>query len=256
MGFALNETSPMQSSQLSVVIPAFNEEGSIGRLIKRLDQVLTLRNITYEIIVIDDNSTDATYPIVKDLSADYPVRVYRKRGSQGKAISLLEGFGYAQNELIAHIDADLQYPPEALPYMVDKINQGYDIVIGNRTEQQTSFLRKILSHAFHLAFVRWLHGLDYDTQSGLKLFRRKLLSDLHLKPTAWTFDLEFLLQARHYAYKITNYDIVYRARLADKSKISALKASFEIGLNALRLKFRTIQPRSIPQPTFYNSYYA
>ena len=91
----------MPFHKLSVVIPAFNEAGSIAELIRRIDQVLTLRSIAYEIIVIDDRSTDATYSIAKRLSAAYPVRVFHKQAAQGKAISLLEGFVYARYDATA-----------------------------------------------------------------------------------------------------------------------------------------------------------
>src|SRR3989344_1287876 len=116
----------MSAPRVSVVIPTLNEEGNIRSLIERLDRVFLLNRISYELIFIDDHSSDATREIIRKLAATHPVCCYLKKGLRGKAFSLLEGFQRAQGELIAIIDADLQYPPEAIPQMVRAIDEGAD----------------------------------------------------------------------------------------------------------------------------------
>ena len=226
----------MKSNNISIIIPVWNEAGNVQILVERLDRALRAENISYELIFIDDRSTDRTKDILRTLAQKYPISVYSKKGERGKAQSLLEGFTHARYDLIGIIDADLQYPPEALPKMLEKIDDGVDIVVANRKEHQVSFRRKILSHAFLFFFGRFLHGLNCDVQSGLKVFRKEIIERIKLHPSPWTFDLEFLVKARNAGYKIGNLDITFHKRHSGKPKIGLIEASVEIGLAALKLK--------------------
>src|ERR1700722_16975101 len=102
---------------ISIIIPTLNESGNIGRLIERIDTVLSYQHISYEIIVVDDHSTDTTRAVVKRLSGRFPVILKTKQGNPGKAQSLIEGFTYAKYDIVCMIDADLQYDPEVIPSM-------------------------------------------------------------------------------------------------------------------------------------------
>src|SRR3990167_4933468 len=191
----------------------------------------------YEAIIVDDFSTDATREVAANLAERFPVRFVSKTGQPGKARSLLQGFHAARYGLVAMIDADLQYAPEYLPGMVRKIDEGWDIVVGNRKIHKESLRRRILSRGFSFFFIRLLHGLNLDTQSGLKVFKKSILKEIALHPTSWTFDLEFLIKARDAGHRITTIDIVFEGRRAGKSKINLFSASVEIGLNAVKNKF-------------------
>ncbi len=157
-------------------------------------------------------------------------------GKKGKAYSLLEGFSKAKYNILCMIDADLQYSPKYIPQMIKKIEKGADIVVSDRKEYIAGRVRKISSNIFHLVFVKTLHSLPYDTQSGLKILKKSVLNHITLNPSPWTFDLEFLLKAHHAGYKIDTLDITFNERLTGNSKINLLKSSLEIGLSALKLK--------------------
>ncbi len=227
----------MKKIGISVVVPAFNEEGTIADLIKRVHAQLSDRYL-YEILIINDNSTDTTASVVTSFSPTYCVRLLTKPQNipQGKAECLLYGFSQAQYELICMIDGDLQYPPEALPEMISKIEQGADVVVANRVDVQTSFMRVVTSKFFRFFFARVLHGLTCDVQSGLKVFKKEIIERISIKPTRWTFDLEFLTHARSAGYIIDTVTITFEERLAGVTKINVLKASYEIGINALKLR--------------------
>ncbi len=244
----------MPDRRLSVIIPTLNERGNIGALVERLSRALGDSGLIWEAIFIDDHSTDGTYQALERLARSEPsVRHFLKQGKRGKAYSLLEGFEQARYEYVAILDADLQYPPEALPGMVDKLDTGHaDIVVANRSTLETSYLRRFLSRVFKGVFSQFLHGLDCDVQSGLKVFRRKILREVRLDPTPWTFDLEFLLSARNYGYVITTVDIAFAERIKGESKIHFLKAIWEIGWNALMLRFKGRPPLLI-SPGSYDS---
>ncbi len=235
----------MQWERISVLVPTLNEEGNVADLVRRLDGALREKAIEYEIIFIDDHSKDGTRDEVLKLRDSYPVFFFSKKGARGKAYSILEGFQYARFETIVMIDADLQYPPEALPEMAEKLHRGYDIVVANRIERETSIFRKILSRGFALVFSRFLHGLDVDVQSGMKVFRARIAKEVSIAPDPWTFDLEFLLAARNYGYVIGGHPIFFAERKSGESKIVFWKAIREIGWNAVKLRFRGRSPLHI-----------
>jgi glycosyltransferase involved in cell wall biosynthesis len=180
---------PQLPHRISIVVPTLNEEGNVALLIKRIDNALAAK-LSYEVIFIDDHSTDDTVKIIRQHTGEYPVHVFTKNARTGKAQSLLEGFDKVRYELIATIDADLQYAPEEIPHMVEKLlENNADLVQSRRTiRHETGFLRNLGSRVFNLFFIRFLHGLDLDTQSALKVFHRRILSKARLPgPLIWSF---------------------------------------------------------------------
>jgi len=223
--------------KISIVIPTLNEEGNILPLIKRIDAILASQKVVYEIIIVDDNSTDSTKSLVTSVLNKYPIKLFLKKGISGKAQSLLEGFSYAKYALVAMIDADLQYPPESLIEMIEKIDEGNDIVVANRRNFHGNFARKVISKSFSLIFCKLLHGISVDVQSGLKVFKKSVLHKVNLKLTSWTFDLEFLVRAREMKFTIGSVDIDFIKRTSGEPKINLLQASYEIGKHAVKAKF-------------------
>lgn len=228
---------------VSIVVPVWNEDASVQELVERTSSILKKHKISYEIIFVDDHSTDKTTNILNDLAKKYPIRILTKKGPRGKAQSLLEGFSAAQFDIISMIDADLQYPPEALPNMIQKLENA-DIVVANRKDQKVSPIRRVLSSGFRFIFTNLLHRLPVDAQSGMKVFRKEILDRVELSPTQWSFDLEFLLKSRDAGYRITDHDIVFDARKNGSAKINLLKATTEIGLSSMKLVNR--KHREIP----------
>lgn len=229
------------------MIPVWNEEKNVWALTERLDLALRGQKIDYELIFIDDHSTDKTCQIIKSLAKRYPLSHYLKKGNKGKAHSLLEGFTYARYNLIGVIDGDLQYPPEAIPQMMAKIKAGADIVVANRQHYQDSRFRKILSKGFRLGFGKFVFGLNHDIQAGLKVFKKEVLGVVELQlASGWAFDLEFLHKANEAGFKIENQDIVFHPRAQGRSKVKFLKTAWELGVSALQLRTKRIGPQHIP----------
>jgi glycosyltransferase involved in cell wall biosynthesis len=221
---------------LSVIVPTLNEIDSMPLLFDRINETLTSALIPYEIVVVDDHSTDGTAEYVAQADPKYNARLITKIGERGKSFSLLEGFAAAKYELICMIDGDLQYPPEAIKLMYHKLQYlEADIVLTNRAVNSTSKLRQLSSFVFNLLFTRLLFGINYDTQSGLKLFRRDVLRHMSLSPSPWTFDLEFIVRALENDYVITSQDIVFSERLAGQPKIKMINGTIEIASGALKL---------------------
>ena len=226
----------MSKERISVVVAIYNEADSLEEPFSRIDT--SLKGYTYEVVVIDDHSADDSYTITKRLAKKYPIVLHYKQGERGKAYSLLEGFATAKYEVIAMIDGDLQYPPEAIPAMVEQIsNDESDVVVANRRDSETHILRKAATGIYKTVFGRWLWGFDVDIQSGLKVFRNDLLSRLTLNPTSgWAFDLEFLIQARDAGQRITSEDIIFAKREAGETKINLISDSAKIASSAIKLR--------------------
>lgn len=220
---------------ISIIIPTWNEEKNVALLVKRLHRALSQHQISYELIFVDDHSTDRTIASLKILKRQYPIALYMKQGQKGKAQSLLEGFTKAKYSVIGMIDADLQYPPEAIPEMIAKLGEA-DIVVAERKEFQAGILRRVISRAFLQIFGKTLHKLDVDVQSGLKVFKKDILKHIALYPTPWTFDMDFLVKARLAGYTLASVPISFHARHGGRAKINLLRASYEIGMRAIKLK--------------------
>ena len=224
---------------ISIIIPVLNEHENIGELVQRIIHTMVLTRYRFEIVFINDHSTDNTRKTIESFAKEYPIRVYNKKGVLGKAQSILEGVSRAKYELICMIDGDLQYPPEAIRLMMKKIEAGNDVVVARRKDLHTSLKRKIASKAFNYVFCKLLHRLNYDVQSGLKLFKKEILERVTIKPFSWSFDLEFLLTARAAGYKLSETDIVFEKRFKGKSKINLVRASLQIATSAVLLKLNT-----------------
>ena len=241
----MNETNKTKQS-VSVIVPIYNEYKNIPQLIARLSHSLTKTGMPYEIIFVDDRSTDGTRELLKKYADNKQIFVMGKQGTAGKAYSLFEGFAKARGTVIAMIDADLQYPPEEIPQMV-KLLDNADVVVTDRKEYSGSFTRKIVSRSFRMLFGTFLFGLRHDIQSGLKVFKRQVIQTVKFLPSSgWTFDLEFLYRAKEAGFIIANHPITFHLRKNGNSKVGLVKNSWEIGSHALSLRLSRIAPQHIP----------
>ncbi len=167
---------------LSLVIPVYNEADNLQPLCQRIHETLTSTNWTYEVVMIDDGSTDDSAQILTRLHAEDPhVKVLRFRRNFGQTAALAAGFAYAHGEVIVSLDGDLQNDPLDIPRLVAKLNEGYDLVSGWRINRQEPFLRRRLPSQV----ANWLISLTtrvklHDYGCTLKAFRRDLAKELKL----------------------------------------------------------------------------
>lgn len=227
---------------LSVIIPIRNEFDNLLELFVRIESVLE-GIIPFEIIVIDDFSSDKTGLAKQFFARNFPVRIYKKKGERGRAFSILEGISYAEGMYIAVIDADLQYPPEILPEMLNKIGEGYDIVIGNRISDTLS-LQNIFFRFHRRIIGSHFHGINTDVNSGMKLFRREIIRRLTLNPKEWTFDVELVVKAKNAGYVIGEISVPYRKRAAGRTKASFLRKNVQQILTGIQLALQ--EPEIVP----------
>jgi glycosyltransferase involved in cell wall biosynthesis len=167
---------------LSIVIPIHNEEPAILPLYDRLTAVLEGLNRPYEIIFVDDASTDRSFDLLSNLvETDHRLRVLRLRRNFGQTGALAAGFDEAQGNVIVSLDGDLQHDPEDIPQLLDRIDEGYDIASGWRKNRvDNAVTRKIPSRVANWMMKR-ASGVDlHDFGTTFKAYRSEVLKDVNL----------------------------------------------------------------------------
>ncbi len=211
---------------VSIVIPTYNERENVTRLIRILHKVMTERGIPYEVVVVDDSSPDGTADAVRALSQTYNVRLVVRPGKLGLASAVLDGMRVARGSILAVMDADLQHPPEALPEMLKRIEEGCDVVVGSRyveggSSRGWSPTRRIVSRAADLVAKILLPRTRRvkDTMSGYFVLRRSVAEGVPLSPRGFKVLLEILVRGRY--SRVCEYPIEFRARTWGESKLGA-----------------------------------
>jgi glycosyltransferase involved in cell wall biosynthesis len=173
--------SPDTLLDISIVIPLYNEEESLNELYNRLSQVLDGLGKTYEIIFIDDGSTDSSYEILGQLyDQTYNVKIYQFRKNYGKSAALSHGFSMARGEIVITMDADLQDDPKEIPALISKIESGYDLVSGWKKKRYDPFIKKHSSKLFNWT-TRVVSGLHiHDMNCGLKAYRKSVIKSVSI----------------------------------------------------------------------------
>lgn len=181
---SITDRSPDEQdrSTLSVVVPLFNEEENLESLFAQLVTVLEGLDCGYEIIAVDDGSTDGSFAILKQLHEGNPrIKVVRFRRNFGQTAAFAAGFDQASGEVVITIDADLQNDPADIPCLLDKMAEGYDVVSGWRKDRQDRFLdRKLPSMIANwlISAVTGVHLHDYGC--SLKAYHRDVVKSVRL----------------------------------------------------------------------------
>lgn len=166
---------------LSVVVPAMNEAGNIPALHEAIGAVLDPAGIAFELIFVDDGSTDGTWAVIAALAESDPRVVgLRHRRNFGKARGLATGFAAASGELVLTMDADLQDDPAEITRFLDKLDEGFDLVSGWKQRRQDPLGKTLPSRVFN-ATVRVVSGVPlHDFNCGFKIYRRDVLQNIRL----------------------------------------------------------------------------
>ena len=229
--------------QVYVIVPTYNESENIESLVTQLLALPT----GVRVVVVDDNSPDGTGAIADRLGAenDGRVEVIHRAGKLGLGTATIAGFKRALErggDLICTMDADFSHNPRYVPSLVDKIGQGYDLVIGSRYVRGggtsgCTFDRKLLSWGAN-AFARAMLGLRaHDATAGFRCYRRQVLEAVNLdaiKASGYSFLIEMLYRVRRQGWRVGEVPIVFENRRLGTSKISQDEVSKAMG-TVLRL---------------------
>jgi len=233
---------------LSVIIPAFNEERKIGKTLSRIKNYLTDRNFNYELIIVDDCSTDNTPQIVRQMMAeDEHILMLRNGRNRGKGYSIKKGILSANGDYLLYTDADLSMPIEEFDKFTEWLDQGYDIVIGSRVIKGAEILipqptyRIIMGSLFRSVRRLMMLYHIFDTQCGFKCYRREAAFEIFPRQRikGFTFDVEILYMAHKYNYKIKEVPI--RLYNDADSKVHLIKDSFKMLGGLVMIKWNDLR---------------
>ncbi|HJQ41482.1 MAG TPA: glycosyltransferase family 2 protein [Jatrophihabitantaceae bacterium] len=211
--------SRLRHVDVSVIIPAKDEEQTILPLVGEIVSSMAIRpELTYEIIFVDDGSTDATWAAIEKVPATYDAIIFRAvrfRTNFGKAAALAAGFQDAAGDILVTLDADMQDDPAEIPRMLDELDAGYDLVTGYKAERQDPLRKRVPSKLFNriTGFVTGLRLRDHN--SGLRVGRREVYEFIPLYG-----ELHRYVPALGHAsgFRVTEVAVNHRPRLHGRSK--------------------------------------
>ncbi len=228
--------------RLSLVIPAYNESSIMRDTLTAVTAALTAVDSDYELIVVDDGSSDDTAALVRAFP-DPHVRLESYQPNRGKGCAVRTGMLSARGDYVFYTDADLAYGLDDISPMLEKFSAtGADLVIGSRRLEEGGYqnyppLRLIASKCFHL-LVRLLSGLSYDTQCGIKGFTRSAAQAVFSRCTAdgFAFDFEVLLWANKLGLRVEQQAV--RVVNHRESKVNVLRDSLRMFRDILAIRGR------------------
>jgi glycosyltransferase involved in cell wall biosynthesis len=203
---------------ISLVIPVFNEAGSLETLLAEIDAALRDGERPYEVVFIDDGSTDGSFAILTQLAADNPgVRVVKLRRNFGKAAALAHGFAAARGEYIVSMDGDRQDDPEEIDALLAKLDEGYDLVSGWKQARQDPITKTLPSKLFNWT-VRRATGIQlHDFNCGLKAYRRVVVENVNVYGELHRY---IPVVAHQQGFRVTELPVAHRRRASGSSKYS------------------------------------
>jgi glycosyltransferase involved in cell wall biosynthesis len=206
----LPESTPL----VSVVVPAYNEAESLEELVR--ETAVALAGIPYEMIIVDDGSSDGTWEVLAGLSGSVPLTGIRLSSNQGKAAALAAGFAQCRGQFVATMDADLQDDPAEIRPMIELADrEGYDLVSGWKRKRLDPAGKRMPSRLFNLV-VRMTTGVRlHDFNCGLKLYRRKVTDTLELYGEMHRYTPVLAAQQ---GFRIGEKAVNHRARKHGKTK--------------------------------------
>ena len=219
---------------LSVVVPVFNEQDNVVPLLGALAISLEATGRSYEVIVVDDGSTDETYPrLARQAELDDRVRLVKLRRNYGQTAALAAGFDHARGEVIVTLDGDLQNDPADIAMLLAKLDEGYDLVSGWRQNRQDNLVRRVPSRV-----ANWLIGLVtgvrlHDYGCTLKAYRRSVIDGIRLYGEMHRF---IPIYASEMGARISEVPVRHRARAHGRSKYG-LERIVKVTLDLLLIHF-------------------
>ena len=221
---------------LSIFFPAYNDGGTIASLVILAVQIAGRLTSDFEVIVVNDGSTDATRDILDDLVRTYPsVRAIHHQQNRGYGAALRTGFGAATKDLIAYTDGDAQYDPAELPVLWNRLTPDADMVTGYKISRSDPWHRVVIGHLYHHT-VKFLFRLRVrDVDCDFRLMRREIFDRVKLEKDTGVICLEMMRKIQDAGFRVVEVPVHHYHRLHGRSQFFNFKRVFWTGIDVMRL---------------------
>lgn len=212
----MKKLSKGEKRKISLLIPLFNEEESLPILYRELRETLEVLGIDYEIIFVDDGSTDRSFFVLERIhQEDNNVKVIQLRKNFGKSAAMAAGLAIVRGELIITLDADLQDNPEEIPHFIEKMREGYDLICGWRVDRFDPFFKRWSSRVFNFTTSFFTNVRLHDFNCGFKAFRSEVAKEIKIYGELHRYIPVF---ASWRGFKVGELKVRHRPRRFGKSK--------------------------------------
>jgi glycosyltransferase involved in cell wall biosynthesis len=233
-------------NKISIVVPAQNEEETLGNVLDDLNQTIEqMPDYEFDLICVDDHSTDATANIARS----YGAKVVENKRKPGKGMALRAGFEAAKGDIIVMLDADYSHRAEEMPRMLRAMTDGVGLVIGSRVvggSEEYTHIRALgnvfLSAILGLCTKRYLS----DALNGFKVFRRDVFTDFKYTSKAFEIEIEIIANALRQGYRVVEVSSHERARAGGEMKSSVVRHGTRFLLRILWEGLRGVKPVKLP----------
>ena len=227
----------MHNSIISIVIPAYNEQDTIGKTVS--DTILTMDSLRmpYEVIVVNDGSTDDT----ERIASGYKVTLLSNSENRGKGYALRKGFQHAEGDIVVTMDSDGAHEPKEIVDLIQPLFNGTDVVAGSRylggRMHTTTRLHRIGNAMFNLAIFALTGKPITDSQSGFRAFKREVLQKIDLQSQGYDIEVEMTIKMLKNGFKFQEKPIHCEKRMYNYSKVRILYDGIRISKAIVKAAF-------------------
>jgi len=220
---------------LSIIVPIYNEEGNLRQLQQEIFAVLDSRDVPFEVIFIDDGSSDGSAEILRQLAGeDQRVKVVQFRRNFGQTAALMAGIKHARGDILIPMDGDLQNDPQDIPRLLEKLEEGYDVVSGWRRSRQDKTISRVLPSMLANRLISLISGVTlHDYGCTLKAYRSDVLKDVKLYGEMHRF---IPIYSSWYGGRVCEIAVNHRPRIHGTSKYG-WKRTFKVILDLMVVQF-------------------
>jgi len=238
----------MRKEMLSIVLPTYNERKNISILIPRIESFFKRGGFKFEVIVVDDNSPDGTAALCKKLNRKYRniTTVVRKK-ERGIGSALREGYNRARGDIIVSSDTDLSFEVSDMLRLVEKINEGYDLVVGSRHLNSNNYEKKkpgtklkwFISF-FGNKMVSAMSGVKiHDFSANFRAIRRRVWRSIETKENTNSILMEMIVKTKYKGYRVAEIPVVFKDRVYGESKLQLGREAPKFFAKLVKVVFET-----------------
>lgn len=239
--------------ELSVILTCLNQEKVLEQSVEEIRKVLNTNKLKYEIVIVDDGSTDSTYSIMKGLEKKYNnIMLFKHPQNIGRGRAVSNGFKVAKGKFVGFLDTDLELHPKYIPMFIKELKKGYDVAIYLRKYRlnMIGLIRAFTGYSYNFLVRLLLNVKLKDTETGFKFFRRDKILDLldEIKEERWFWDTEIMVRSYLKGLKIREIPLIYTPNKEGGSTVRIFQDSLDFLKKLIKFRKTVIKLRkkSIP----------